>query len=60
MPGKELIIDNGEVREADREADREVDPEAPRKFYRCPYCDAVRGTAAGMETHLETKHSEAQ
>ncbi len=50
MPGKRLTIEDGEVREADSET--------PRKFYLCPHCDAVRGTAEGMESHIEYKHSE--
>ena len=49
MPGTELTIENGEVRDADE----------PRKYYACPHCDAVRGTEAGIETHLDLKHSEA-
>jgi hypothetical protein len=52
MPGKRLTVEDGEVREADADA--------PRKFYACPHCDAVRGTEEGMETHIDTKHSEAQ
>lgn len=48
MPGKELSIDNGEVRDVEGD-----------KYYACLHCDAVRGTAEGMETHLEIKHSDA-
>jgi len=52
MPGKELTVKDGEVREADAEP--------PRKFYACPHCDAVRGTEEGRDRHVELKHSEAQ
>jgi len=54
MPGTKLTIENGEVRDA------EADGDAPRKFYACPHCDAVRGTREGMETHLDLKHSGAE
>ncbi|MEF8887325.1 MAG: hypothetical protein V5A30_05915 [Haloarculaceae archaeon] len=53
MP-KELTIENGEVRDA------EADEDAPRKFYACAHCDAVRGTREGMATHLDLKHAEAE
>jgi len=28
------------------------------KFYRCPHCDAVRGTEDGVQTHVRLKHSD--
>jgi uncharacterized C2H2 Zn-finger protein len=47
MPGKELTVEDGEVRDT-------------RKYYPCPHCDAVRGTEEGRDRHVELKHSEAQ